>query len=150
MRGGVGDGRPRLQTAKHVAETIFRLSGTTNGRLAVEGFRQLEQRTGTELADLATDREDDRITLEQVRIQPRKVITSPEWSGIESRTRRYSPFTVNVDREVPWRTLTGRQHFYLDHDWMLEFGEGLPGFVIPPLNWGALGELLPSVSPFSR
>ncbi len=34
-------------------------------------------------------------------IQPRKVITSPEWSGIESRTRRYSPFTVNVDREVP-------------------------------------------------
>ncbi len=96
VRGGVADGRPQLRTAKHVAETIFRLSGTTNGRLAVEGFRQLEQRTGTELADLATDREDDRITLEQVQIQPRKVITSPEWSGIESRTRRYSPFTVNV------------------------------------------------------
>ena len=133
VRGGIADGRPQLRTAKHVAETIFRLSGTTNGRLAVEGFRQLEQRTGTELADLATDREDDRITLEQVRVQPRKVITSPEWSGIESRTRRYSPFTVNVDREVPWRTLTGRQHFYLDHDWMLEFGEGLPAYR-PPLS----------------
>ena len=65
-------------------------------------------------------------------MQPRKVITSPEWSGIESRTRRYSPFTVNVDRDVPWRTLTGRQHFYLDHDWMLEFGEGLPAYR-PPL-----------------
>ena len=132
VRGGIADGRPQLTRDVHVAETIFRLSGTTNGRLAVEGFQMLEQRTGTKLADLAEDREDERITLEQVRVQPRKVITSPEWSGIESRTRRYSPFTVNVDRDVPWRTLTGRQHFYLDHDWMLEFGEGLPAYR-PPL-----------------
>ena len=132
VRGGVGDGRPKLERDVHVAEAIFRLSGTTNGRLAVEGFRSLEKRTGMRLADLAEDREDERITLEQVRVQPRKVITSPEWSGIESRDRRYSPFTVNVDRDVPWRTLTGRQHFYLDHDWMLEFGEGLPAYR-PPL-----------------
>lgn len=133
VRGGIGDGRPQLTRDVHVAETIFRLSGTTNGRLAVEGFRSLEVRTGMKLADLAEDREDERITVEQVGIQPRKVITSPEWSGIESRTRRYSPFTVNNDRSVPWRTLTGRQHFYLDHDWMLEFGEGLPAYR-PPLN----------------
>ncbi len=132
VRGGVGDGRPKLERDVHVAEAIFRLSGTTNGRMAVEGFKALEKRTGMKLADLAEDREDERITLEQVRIQPRKVITSPEWSGIESRTRRYSPFTVNVDRDVPWRTLSGRQHFYLDHDWMLEFGEGLPAYR-PPL-----------------
>ena len=132
VRGGVADGRPRLTRDVHVAEAIFRLSGTTNGRLAVEGFEKLERRTGTRLADLAEDREEERITLEDVRVQPRKVITSPEWSGIESRDRRYSPFTVNVDRDVPWRTLTGRQHFYLDHDWMLEFGEGLPAYR-PPL-----------------
>jgi nitrate reductase alpha subunit len=133
VRGGIGDGRPQLTRDVHVAETIFRLSATTNGRLAVEGFKKLEVRTGMKLADLAEDREDDRITLQQVGVQPRKVITSPEWSGIESRTRRYSPFTVNHDRSVPWRTLTGRQHFYLDHDWMLEFGEGLPAYR-PPLN----------------
>nr|MCU0258155.1 molybdopterin-dependent oxidoreductase [Solirubrobacteraceae bacterium] len=144
VREGHGKGRPKLHTAKHVAEAIFRLSGTTNGRLAVEGFEQLEERTGTKLADLAADREDERITLEQVKIQPRKVITSPEWSGIESRTRRYSPFTVNVDREVPWRTLTGRQQFYVDHDWMLEFGEGLPAYR-PPLSTAkhARGDLDP-------
>ena len=35
------------------------------------------------------------------RIQPRKVITSAEWSGIESRERRYSPFTINVDARCP-------------------------------------------------
>ncbi len=61
------------------------------------------------------------------------MITSPEWSGIESRGRRYSPFTINVERDMPWHTLTGRQHFYLDHDWMLEFGEGLPAYR-PPLD----------------
>ena len=66
-------------------------------------------------------------------MQPRKVLASPEWSGIESRDRRYSPFTVNVDRLVPWRTLSGRQHFYVDHDWMLEFGEALPIFR-PPID----------------
>ncbi|WP_411285077.1 nitrate reductase subunit alpha [Lapillicoccus sp.] len=132
VRSGIAEGRPQIVTDIHAAEVVLRLSGTTNGRLAVEGFKFLEQRTGTKLADLAEDREDERITISQMRIQPRKVITSPEWSGIESRTRRYSPFTVNVERDVPWRTLTGRQHFYLDHDWMLEFGEGLPAYR-PPL-----------------
>ena len=145
MRGGVADGRPQLRTAKHVAETIFRLSGTTNGRLAVEGFRQLER--AHRHARSPTSRPTARTTgsrSSRSRIQPRKVITSPEWSGIESRTRRYSPFTVNVDREVPWRTLTGRQHFYLDHDWMLEFGEGLPAYR-PPLSTArhAQGDLDP-------
>ena len=37
----------------------------------------------------------------------------------------------------PWHTLTGRMHFYLDHDWMTELGEGLPVYR-PPLNMAAL------------
>jgi nitrate reductase alpha subunit len=40
--------------------------------------------------------------------------------------RAYSPFTLNVEDLVPWRTLTGRQHFYLDHQKYLEWGEHLP------------------------
>jgi nitrate reductase / nitrite oxidoreductase, alpha subunit len=65
------------------------------------------------------------------------VITSPEWSGSETGGRRYSPFTINVERLKPWHTLTGRMHFYLDHDWMIELGEGLPVYR-PPLNMAAL------------
>ena len=65
------------------------------------------------------------------------VITSPEWSGSETGGRRYSPFTINVERLKPWHTLTGRQHFYLDHDWMTELGEGLPVYR-PPLDMHAL------------
>jgi nitrate reductase / nitrite oxidoreductase, alpha subunit len=133
VRGGVADGRPSLARADQVCETILALSGTTNGRLSVEGFRQLETRTGRPLADLAQEREEERITFADVQSQPRKVIVSPEWSGTESRERRYSPFTINVDRSIPWRTLSGRQSFYVDHEWMLEYGEALPTYR-PPLN----------------
>lgn len=133
VRGGVGDGRPELRRADQVCEAILALSGTTNGRLSVEGFRQLEKRTGVKLADLSEERGEELITFADITAQPRKVIVSPEWSGTESRTRRYSPFTINVDRSVPWRTLTGRQQFYVDHEWMLEYGEGLPAYR-PPMR----------------
>ena len=49
---------------------------------------------------------------------PVPVITSPEWSGSETGGRRYAPFTVNIERLKPFHTLTGRMHFFLDHDWM--------------------------------
>jgi nitrate reductase alpha subunit len=66
-------------------------------------------------------------------VQPRSVITSPEWSGSEHGGRRYTAFAVNVENLKPWHTLTGRQHFYLDHDWMEELGENLPIYR-PPLD----------------
>jgi nitrate reductase alpha subunit len=33
---------------------------------------------------------------------------------------------------VPWRTLTGRQAFYLDHDGYIAFGEHLPTYKPSP------------------
>ena len=133
VRGGVADGRPTLERVEHACEAILALSGTTNGRLALEGFRSMERRTGVTLADLAIPRSGDRVTFRDAQIQPRTVITSPEWSGIEAHDRRYAPFTINVERAKPWHTLSGRQHFFLDHAWMLELGDGLPAFR-PPLN----------------
>ena len=56
--------------------------------------------------------------------QPRKVITSPIWSGIESEDRTYSAFVINIEEKLPFRTLTGRAQFYNDHEWMLAFGDG--------------------------
>ena len=137
VRAGVGDGRPSLERVEHACEAILALSGTTNGRLATEGFHALERTTGVELADLSGSRAADRITFADAQVQPRTVITSPEWSGIEAHGRRYAPFTINVEREKPWHTLSGRMHFYLDHAWMLELGEGLPVFR-PPLHHRAI------------
>jgi nitrate reductase alpha subunit len=137
VRGGVGDGRPKLERVEHACDAILALSGTTNGRLATEGFHSLEKTTGLELADLSGTRAGDRISFQDAQIQPRTVITSPEWSGIEAHGRRYSPFTINLEREKPWHTLSGRMHFYVDHAWMLELGEGLPVFR-PPLHHRAI------------
>ncbi len=137
VRGGPADGRPSLKRDVHACEAILALSGTTNGHLAVQGFKTLEKRTGTHLHDLAAEHEGKQITFADTQAAPTPVITSPEWSGSESGGRRYSPFTINVERLKPWHTLTGRQSFYLDHDWMAELGEGLPVYR-PPLNMGAL------------
>ncbi|HEX6918968.1 MAG TPA: nitrate reductase subunit alpha [Actinomycetes bacterium] len=133
VRGGVADGRPSLARDVHACEAILALSGTTNGRLATEGFHVLEARTGTQLADLASEHEGKQITFADTQARPVPVITSPEWSGSEHGGRRYSPFTINVERLKPWHTLTGRQHFFLDHDWMQEIGEALPVYR-PPLD----------------
>ena len=132
-RGGIADGRPLLTRDVHACEAILALSGTTNGRLAVQGFHTLEQRTGHAMADLAAEHEGKQVTFADTQAGPATVISSPEWSGTEHGGRRYSPFTINVERLKPWHTLTGRQHFYLDHDWMTDIGEGLPVFR-PPLN----------------
>ncbi|MGH3534404.1 MAG: molybdopterin dinucleotide binding domain-containing protein, partial [Pseudonocardiaceae bacterium] len=134
---GRAAGRPSLAKDTHACEAVLALSGTTNGRLATEGFRALERRTGTKLADLAAENEGKRITFADTQARPVSVITSPEWSGSETGGRRYSPFTINTERLKPWHTLTGRQHFYLDHDWMSELGEQLPIFR-PPLDMTAL------------
>ncbi|WP_458246371.1 nitrate reductase subunit alpha [Streptomyces sp. MAI_2237] len=137
VRGGPVDGRPSLTRDVDACEAILALSGTTNGHLATQGFHTLEARTGVQLADLAAEHEGRRITFADTQAAPVPVITSPEWSGSETGGRRYSPFTVNVERLKPWHTLTGRQHFYLDHDWMAALGEQLPVYR-PPLDMHAL------------
>jgi len=134
VRGGVADGRPRLELDTHLAEAILALSGTTNGEVALQGWRELERRTGVKLADLAEERAGERISFRDTQLQPRAVITSPEWSGSEAGGRRYSPFVVNVERKKPWHTLTGRMHFFLDHEWIKEYGEALPTYR-PPLDY---------------
>ncbi|WP_433386081.1 nitrate reductase subunit alpha [Micromonospora sp. KLBMP9576] len=132
-QNGVIDGRPSLETADRMCEAILALSGTTNGRVAAAGFADLEKRTGQQFTDLIAGHEDDRITYSQTQDAPQPVFTSPEWSGSEKGGRRYSPFTINVERLKPWHTITGRQHFFIEHDWVAELGEQLPGFR-PPLN----------------
>ena len=137
MGHGAGAGRPAIDTAIKMCDTVLTLSGTTNGRLATEGFKQLERRTGRRLTHLSEGSEEKRITYADCQARPVPVITSPEWSGSETGGRRYAPFTVNVEELKPWHTLTGRMHFFLDHDWIEELGEQLPVYR-PPLDMARL------------
>jgi nitrate reductase alpha subunit len=136
-RGGAGDGQPKVETDVQMADAMLHLAGVSNGHLATQGFRFLEKRTGTELADLAAEHEGKQITFADTQVAPVPVITSPEWSGSESGGRRYSPFTINIERKKPFHTLTGRQQFYVDHDWFIGMGEMLPVYR-PPLDMTAL------------
>ena len=77
ISSGRAAGRPSLAKDTHAAEAILALSGTTNGRLATEGFRTLERRTGTALADLAAESEGKRITFADTQSRPVPVIASP-------------------------------------------------------------------------
>jgi nitrate reductase alpha subunit len=135
---GISHGMPLLETERQVAETILALAPETNGDTAVKSWEQLEQRTGRALRHLSVRRQGERYRFDDLNAQPRKIITSPIWSGIESEERRYSPFVINIEEKVPFRTLTGRAQFYLDHQWIREFGEHLPLYR-PPLDMVALG-----------
>jgi nitrate reductase alpha subunit len=130
---GAPNGRPSLYRPEHAAEAILALSGATNGRVALEGWRTLEKRVGRSLTEVSAGEADSRIRWSDVQARPQKTLTSPEWSGDESGDRQYSAFTINTEHLVPWRTLTGRMQFFLDHAWMAELGEQLPIYR-PPLN----------------
>ena len=135
---GVSRGMPALTSGRHVAEAILALSPETNGEVALKAWQAQERNTGRQLAHLSIDRLSDKFTFADLNARPRKVITSPTWSGMESETRTYAPFSINVEEKIPFHTLTGRAHFYLDHEWMRMFGDELPTFR-PPLDLQALG-----------
>ncbi|WP_069807246.1 nitrate reductase subunit alpha [Vulcanisaeta thermophila] len=133
-------GHPLIASDKQVAEAILHLSSVTNGEVSYKAYKSLEERTGLRLTHIAEDQREVIIHFDDLAYQPRRVLRSPIWSGKESEGRPYTPFALNVEDLVPWRTLTGRQHVYLDHEWIMEFGEQLPTYKPPvvqsPFNPG--------------
>lgn len=134
----IKNGLPKIHTARQVAEAILTLSSATNGKVSQRAWEAAEQDTGVELKDISADRAAEKITFQNITAQPREVIPTPVFSGSNKMGRRYSPFTTNIERLVPFRTLTGRQHFYIDHEIFLQFGEALPVFkpTLPPMVFG--------------
>jgi nitrate reductase / nitrite oxidoreductase, alpha subunit len=122
---GPTNGMPTIETDIQAAETILMLAPETNGRVAVKAWEALGKITGREHKHLALHREDERIHFRDLVAQPRKIISSPTWSGIESEKITYNAGWTNAHELIPWRTLTGRQQLYQDHPWMRAFGESL-------------------------
>jgi nitrate reductase / nitrite oxidoreductase, alpha subunit len=105
--------------------------------VAVKAWNALGVATGRKHAHLAEAKEDEKIRFRDVQAQPRKIISSPTWSGIESEKVCYNAGYTNVHELIPWRTLTGRQQLYQDHLWMRAFGEQLVTWR-PPIDTKAL------------
>ncbi|MDC3413511.1 nitrate reductase subunit alpha [Aquibacillus sp. 3ASR75-11] len=121
---GISKGKPSIASDRDAAQMVLSLSSTTNGKVAAKAWEDLEHKTGQTFKDLSAEREAEHFTFDDITRQPKEVLTSPAFSG-SNKNRRYSPFTINVERDKPWHTLTGRQHFYIDHEMMMEWGESL-------------------------
>ena len=135
-----GSKYPGLNDVVDAANVILRLAPETNGEAAYRAYQAHEENVGLPLADLAEGTRSVSMTFEDIQRQPRRLLTSPCWSGLMNKGRAYSPFTVSIERLVPWRTLTGRQQFYLDHEGYIGFGEHLPTYKlkIPAQLYGDL------------
>jgi nitrate reductase alpha subunit len=124
---------PSLRRDTEVCNTILHFATVTNGELAYRSYKNMEEKTGLPLVHLAEKNRGVRATYEDLQCQPQRLINSPMWSGLIENGRTYSGFTYNIECDVPWRTLTGRQHFYLDHPVYIEFGEHVPTYKPKPL-----------------
>ncbi|AKI00176.1 respiratory nitrate reductase, alpha subunit [Hoeflea sp. IMCC20628] len=120
---GVSHGLAKIDTAIDACEVILMLAPETNGEVAVKAWDALGKHTGISHRHLAEAKEDEKIRFRDIAAQPRKIISSPTWSGIESEEVCYNAGYTNVHELIPWRTVTGRQQLYQDHKWMQAFGE---------------------------
>ncbi len=83
------------------------------------------------------------MTYHSLQKQPQRFVGIDEevWNSDIEEGRAYTPFTHQLEKKRPWRTLTGRQQFYVDHPWFLDLGEALPVHKEPqddpafPLYW---------------
>jgi nitrate reductase alpha subunit len=126
-------------------EVILMLAPETNGEVAVKAWQALGKNTGLDHTHLAMPKEDEKIRFRDVVAQPRKIISSPTWSGLESEKVCYNAGYTNVHELIPWRTLTGRQQLYQDHLWMRAFGEGLCVYR-PPIDTKTVKPVIEAMS----
>jgi len=138
---GVSFGMPSLEEDISVCEAVMRMAPETNGEVAHKSWSALSKKTGIDHHHLYAGRHEDKITFRDIVAQPRKIITAPTWSGIESETVSYTAGYTNVHEHIPFRTLTGRAHFYQDHEWFLDMGEGFCAYR-PPVDLKA-HEIIP-------
>jgi nitrate reductase alpha subunit len=138
---GISQGRPRIESAIDACEVILHLAPETNGHVAVKAWASLGEFTGRSHTHLAEGKEHEAIRFRDVQAQPRKIISSPTWSGLEDEHVSYNAGYTNVHELIPWRTITGRQQFYQDHNWMVDFGEGFMSYR-PPVDTRTVKPLL--------
>lgn len=124
---------PSLRDDEQVCDTILRFASVTNGELAYRSYKEMEERVGLPLTHLAEKNRGVRVSYKEIQSRIQRFVNSPMWSGLIENGRAYCPFTYNVEELVPWRTLTGRQHFYLDHPGYIQFGEHLVTYKPRPL-----------------
>src|SRR5664280_1934783 len=138
---GASKGLARIESDIDACEVVLSLAPETNGEVAVKAWASLEGFTGRHHTHLAVPKEDEKIRFRAIVAQPRKIISSPIWSGLDSEKVCYNAGYTNVHELIPWRTLTGRQQLYQDHLWMRAFGEGFCVYR-PPIDTKSVNPII--------
>ena len=138
MLGTRNGGLPDIYDEKQVADAILTLSSTSNGKVAMNAWKALEEESGQKFQDVGAGYTQQKMTFKNITSQPAETIPTPAFTSIKHDGERYAPFSINVERLVPFRTLTGRQQFYIDHEIFEEYGEQLTTFKpgLPPQVFG--------------
>jgi len=132
---------PSLEDALDAANVVLHTAPETNGEVSYQSFKHEEERTGVELADLAEGVRSVRMSFFDITRQVRRTLISPCWTGLINDGNPYTAWAININRLVPWRTLTGRQHMYVDHPWYMDFGESLVTYK-PKLDHSRTGDIV--------
>jgi nitrate reductase alpha subunit len=132
---------PSLREDRDVCNAILAFAAETNGEMAWRAFKSESAKTGIDHTHLAEATRAVRYAFDDLCSQPRRVLTTPYWTGITNDGRTYAAFCQNIEERIPWRTLSGRQHFYLDHEAYRAFGEHLPTYK-PRASIAALRDLV--------
>ncbi|MCC6487154.1 MAG: nitrate reductase subunit alpha [Candidatus Hydrogenedentes bacterium] len=151
---------PSLRQDRSVCDAILAFAAETNGECAYRAYAAEAEKTGIDHTHTAEGTRAVRMSFKDLCTEPRRLLTTPYWTGDMRDGRTYSAFCQNVEGLVPWRTLTGRQHFYLDHEAYRAYGEHLPTFKPRPdrhttrdleqTNTGAGGLVLNYLTPHGK
>jgi nitrate reductase alpha subunit len=123
-----GEVYPSLKADRNVCEAILHFAAETNGELAYRAYEAESHKTGIDHTHLAAPTRGVRYNFADLCTQPRRCLTTPFWTGVTNGTRTYAAFCQNIEERIPWRTQTGRQHMYFDHEAYVAYGEHLPTF----------------------
>ena len=134
---------PSLEDVLDACNTLLATAPETNGEVCWQAFHHEEERVGLPLTDLADGTRSVVMNFGDITRQPKRLLTSPCWSGMMNDGRAYSAWCINVERLIPWRTLTGRQTLYIDHPWYLDFGEHITTYK-PKLEPRKTGDIVKS------
>lgn len=106
-----------------------------------DGGKLAEDKAACEFI-LERSEETQGIGFDDLIASPRRfVAASDHWTSDVEPDRTYTPFQRMTEKKRPYPTLTGRQQFYIDHDWFMKLGEQLPVYKPPldvetyPLRW---------------
>ncbi|EMA46046.1 molybdopterin-dependent oxidoreductase [Halococcus saccharolyticus] len=75
---------------------------------------------------------DSQITFDDTVEHPRRFEAAGDhWTSPLEEGKPYTPWKRYVQQKNPWPTFTGRQQYYIDHDWFLDLGEAVPTYKEP-------------------